>query len=101
MVVGAEDLVTVRQAARECGRTTETVRRWIWEGKLPARKLGNQLFIRRAELLRVASMLKGRDSDTLLAVLNETREVRARIASRIGGTLDILSTLDRSREVHP
>jgi len=27
----------------------ETVRRWIWGGKLPAQKLGNQLFIKRSD----------------------------------------------------
>ena len=55
MVVKSDDLVTVKEAARECKRTTETVRRWIWGGKLPAQKLGNQLFVRRADL----AMLEG------------------------------------------
>lgn len=27
----------------------ETVRRWIWAGKLPAEKLGNQLFINKSD----------------------------------------------------
>jgi excisionase family DNA binding protein len=36
---GAE--LTVRQAARRVGRAEETVRRWIWSGRLPARKHGN------------------------------------------------------------
>lgn len=40
-----ERLLTVREVARACNRSEETVRRWIWSGKLPARKLGNQLFI--------------------------------------------------------
>jgi len=44
-----EELIGVREAARECGRNMETVRRWIWAGKLPAEKLGNQLFIRRSD----------------------------------------------------
>lgn len=33
--------LTVREAAKRVGRAEETVRRWIWSGKLPARKLGN------------------------------------------------------------
>ena len=45
-----EELISVREAARECGRNMETVRRWIWAGKLPAEKLGNQLFIKRNDL---------------------------------------------------
>ena len=44
-----EELISVREAAQECGRNTETVRRWIWGGKLPAQKLGNQLYIKRSD----------------------------------------------------
>ncbi|MBM2825420.1 MAG: 17 protein [Dehalococcoidales bacterium] len=44
------ELVSVREAAKECGRNMETIRRWIWGGKLPAEKLGNQLFIKRSDL---------------------------------------------------
>jgi excisionase family DNA binding protein len=43
-------LISIREAAKECGRNTETVRRWIWAGKLPAEKLGNQLFIKKGDL---------------------------------------------------
>ena len=49
-MTGEDQLISVRDAARECGRNTETVRRWIWSGKLPAEKLGNQLFIRKSIL---------------------------------------------------
>lgn len=42
-------LINVREAAKECGRNMETVRRWIWAGKLPAEKLGNQLFIKKSD----------------------------------------------------
>jgi excisionase family DNA binding protein len=45
-----DNLLSVREVARACGRSEETVRRWIWSGKLPARKLGNQLFVRRTDL---------------------------------------------------
>jgi excisionase family DNA binding protein len=47
-----DGLLTVRDVARLCGRAEETVRRWIWGGKLPARKLGNQHFIERGDLSR-------------------------------------------------
>ena len=50
MASGTKDeLISVREAARECGRNMETIRRWIWGGKLPAQKLGNQLFIKRSD----------------------------------------------------
>lgn len=48
-----ERLLTVREVARLCDRSEETVRRWIWSGKLPARKLGNQLFIAEGEVGRL------------------------------------------------
>jgi excisionase family DNA binding protein len=51
MKTSAKDsLVSVREAAQLCGRNMETVRRWIWAGKLPAQKLGNQLFIKKSAL---------------------------------------------------
>jgi len=101
-VPGNEDnLITVREAARECRRATETVRRWIWEGKLPAQKLGNQLFISRADLVRLASTRRGREYPDQLEVIKKARALQQRIRRRIGGTLDVLEALDRSRESHP
>jgi excisionase family DNA binding protein len=38
-MVAAQEL-TVRQAARRAGRSEETIRRWIWSGRLPAVKRG-------------------------------------------------------------
>ena len=46
------ELVDIRQAATDTGRSAETVRRWIWSGKLAATKRGNRLLIERAELER-------------------------------------------------
>ena len=46
------DLVDIRQAAADTGRSPETVRRWVWSGKLNATKRGNRLLIDRAELER-------------------------------------------------
>jgi excisionase family DNA binding protein len=33
--------ITVREAAQRAQRSEETIRRWIWSGRLPARKHGN------------------------------------------------------------
>ena len=35
-------MLTVPEAARRAGKNPETIRRWIREGKLPARKVGTQ-----------------------------------------------------------
>lgn len=40
-----ERLLTVREVALLVGRSEETIRRWIWSGRLRARKLGNQHFM--------------------------------------------------------
>jgi excisionase family DNA binding protein len=50
MDAAIEDELTVRQAARRVGRAEETVRRWIWSGRLPARKLGNVYYVRVADV---------------------------------------------------
>lgn len=96
------DLMTVREAARECKRATETVRRWIWEGKLPAQKLGNQLFIKKRDLVQMRPGRSGREASDELAVLDDIKVTRERIRRRIGGsTIDVLEDLERSRGVHP
>lgn len=96
-----DNLITVREAARECHRTTETVRRWIWEGKLPAQKLGNQLFVRRSDLARFASAKKEEEKRFRREILERAQALNERIRQRTGGNLDLLEALDRSREGHP
>jgi hypothetical protein len=39
----AWDELDARDAARLTGRSTETIRRWAWAGRLPARKRGKKL----------------------------------------------------------
>ena len=43
-------MLTVPEAARRIGRNPETVRRWIREGRRPARKVGTQHVIEEAAL---------------------------------------------------
>jgi excisionase family DNA binding protein len=43
-------MLTVPEAARRVGRNPETVRRWIREGKLRARKIGTQHVINEEDL---------------------------------------------------
>jgi excisionase family DNA binding protein len=43
-------MLTVPDAARLAGRNPETIRRWIREGKLPARKIGTQHVIDETDL---------------------------------------------------
>ena len=43
-------MLTVPEAARRAGRNPETIRRWICEGKLRARKVGTQHVLEEADL---------------------------------------------------
>ena len=43
-------MLDVREAASLVRRTPETVRRWVWSGRVHAVKSGNRLLIPRAEL---------------------------------------------------
>jgi excisionase family DNA binding protein len=83
-------MLTVPEAARRAGRNPETIRRWIREGKLPARKVGTQHVLEEADL----DVILTRASDTL-----ELPEEWRR--TFWGGPMpDFLSILHRQREEH-
>lgn len=44
------DVLDVREAAKYVGRTPETVRRWVWSGRVSAIRQGHRLFIPRTDL---------------------------------------------------
>lgn len=54
-------MLTVPEAARRAGRNPETIRRWIREGKLRARKVGTQHVLEESDLDEVLS----RSADTV------------------------------------
>ncbi|MBI2287633.1 MAG: helix-turn-helix domain-containing protein [Chloroflexi bacterium] len=97
------NLITVREAARECGRNMETVRRWIWAGKLPAEKLGNQLFIKKADLdsyCRETATVQY-DTEHGLEVPKRLKRLRERIRARTGRDFtedEIVGTIEKLRE---
>jgi excisionase family DNA binding protein len=47
-------MLTVAEAARRTGRHPETIRRWIWSGRIRAEKVGGRHLISEAELERAA-----------------------------------------------
>jgi excisionase family DNA binding protein len=53
------DDLDVRAAARLAGRTTETIRRWVWSGRLSARKRGSRLLVSRDDVEALAGLRDG------------------------------------------
>lgn len=47
--------ISVREAARTLQRHPETIRRWVWTGRVTARRQGNRLLLDRAQLAAVAA----------------------------------------------
>ena len=56
-------MLTVSEAARRTGRHPETIRRWIWSGRMRAEKVGGRHLIADAELERATA---GRSSSASL-----------------------------------
>ena len=108
-------LLTVREVARACRRSEETVRRWIWSGKLPSRKLGNQHFIDPADVEALTPRLPraaetavayrlakedqtvNYDKDKALRWLSETVALGKKIGAR-DGPVDVTELIRESRE---
>jgi excisionase family DNA binding protein len=81
--------ITVREAAARVHRSSETVRRWIWSGRLPAVKHGNTYYV---DIMRL----------DMVAVELGTAEWREPAPAALGAWLaevdDWRSGLDPARE---
>ena len=51
--------ITVREAALRVHRSPETIRRWIWSGRLPAAKRGNTYYVDVVHLDGLAAEVSG------------------------------------------
>ena len=89
--------LTIKEVARELGRSLEQVRRYVREGKLPARKMGMQWFVSRRALEAFKSN-GGRA--TRPDVSARAKALREQIKARIG-LLDVVELLEESRRSHP
>lgn len=54
METSRTDELDVKAAAAVAGRTAETIRRWVWSGRLPARRRGNRLLVARRDVEALA-----------------------------------------------
>jgi excisionase family DNA binding protein len=83
-------MLTVPEAARRAGKNPETIRRWIREGKLPARKVGTQHVLEERDLEAYLDDVSDR-----LPVPEEWR------ATSWGGPMpDVVMAVRRTRNEH-
>ena len=87
------ETLTLKEVARELGRSIEQVRRYVREGKFPAQKLGMQWFVSR----RALEAFQGNGDRVAQAdILARIRALREQIKDRIG-LLDVVELLEESR----
>jgi excisionase family DNA binding protein len=92
-----KDELDIRDAARLTGRSAETVRRWVWAGKVRARKSGKRLLVLRGDLEAMAS------TDRKLLSLREwhalaNKTMRRPAAGRSASDLVLDDRENRSRD---
>lgn len=76
-------MLDVREAAQLARRTPETVRRWVWSGRLKARRHGNRLLVARRE---IESLLSGGSGPARLTLADWSAAVRAQRDEGVLGT---------------
>ncbi len=96
-----DELISVRQAAKESGRNPETVRRWIWNGKLHAEKLGNQLFVKRRALEAFSKEMGPEEAENAPRpdFLERAIALQTRIKARGVAAVDASQMVQRIRRV--
>jgi len=91
--VAQEEDLKLNQVAQEIGKSLEQVRRYVREGKLPARKLGMQWFVTRRDLDAFqANEPKSNAKDVLERAIANRESIRRR-----HGRINVLDLLDESR----
>ena len=92
-----EEDLKLNQVAQELGRSLEQVRRYVREGKLPARKLGMQWFVTRRDL----DSFRGAGSKPSHQEVMERARANRESIRRRHGEIDILQLLDEIRGSRP
>ncbi|HVD00783.1 MAG TPA: helix-turn-helix domain-containing protein [Candidatus Dormibacteraeota bacterium] len=96
----AQDELTINDAAALVNRSPETVRRWVWVGRLKARKSGRNLLVARKDIEGLAAAAPAQSRLTL----QEWGELAQRVLNRpdTGGrsASDLVLEARREREDH-
>src|SRR6266508_5018891 len=73
---GQAEMLDVLRAAALTGRHPETIRRWVWSGRLASRREGNRLLVARGDLEALAGT-QARGAVDLAAWADRARRTRA------------------------
>jgi Helix-turn-helix domain len=84
-----DEMLDVRRAAALARRHPETIRRWVWTGRLAARRQGNRLLVSRGDVAALAGEQATTGTD-LAAWAESARQVRESTA----GTHSRISAAD-------
>lgn len=90
-VVDGVEMVDVREAARLASRSPETIRRWVWSGKVQAIKYGTKLLVPRASVAPAAAV----ETSGAVTLAHWAAEVSALRSGVPGGTASDLVFADR------
>lgn len=63
IVVDGVEMVDVQEAARLARRTPETIRRWVWSGRVTSVRQGNKLFLPKAEVEATGTTVAGGEQE--------------------------------------
>lgn len=94
--LGLTDLVDIRTAARLAGRSPETIRRWVWSGRILAHRQGNRLLVSRPDIVRLAAARAGQTALSLSEwVTRRERRAQGRSSRSAGSSAADLVLSDR------
>ncbi|MBI2918313.1 MAG: helix-turn-helix domain-containing protein [Chloroflexi bacterium] len=91
-----EGMLTVAEVAHRMGRSTEQVRRYLREKKLPGERIGHQWFVPQ-KALEEEEM--DRLTERRLAIFEEVRALREEVHKRLGREYSLEELMDEAREV--
>ena len=97
MAKRATDEVDVITAASVAGRSAETVRRWVWSGRLRAHKRGNKLLIDRSDLERFLRSSGARRNLTLAEWLDALKKSGLKSGAGATSAADLVLADRRAR----
>lgn len=95
IVIDGVEMLDVQEAARRARRTPETIRRWVWTGRVRAVKEGNKLFLAASDIPLVGPEAEVGSEATSLAAWAERVE-KTHAGGAAGATARDLVLEDRA-----